>query len=287
VPFTRYLSFSDPIVCVSSAGTVNGAASVYVRDALSVTGGAFSARVIMQGGGGSAPYNISSSVSLGSVDVSAGANTITQSSALTLGGNLTVNNGTLATANFGITISGNWTVAGAAIFNSGTGTVTFAGGNNQTLTPGGTDINHDFYNIVVGKTGGTVTLAAAIDLNGSMTIQGGTLATANYLIRVTLNWNRPGGGTFGEGTGTVQFLGNGDIDSDTFYNVSITGGTRTTSGAVTVSNNLTLNGAAAVFSPAAAVTVSGSLTLTAGTYNGGAVTHTIAGNWNDSTVSVT
>ncbi len=68
---------------------------------------------------------------------------------------------------YDFTMSGNFINTATGVFTS-TGTVTFNGGTDQTVTPGGTDVNHDFNNIT--HTGaGNFVLGGAIDIDGTLT----------------------------------------------------------------------------------------------------------------------
>lgn len=108
--------------------------------------------------------------------IGAGAVTMTATN-LVLIGNLSIGagstlNNTVNNAN--ITMAGNWTSSGA--FNAGTGTVTFNGSTNQSIS-GTTTFN----NVVVGKPGGTLSLlgVGATTVNGQLTLTNGAVVTSS------------------------------------------------------------------------------------------------------------
>ena len=118
------------------------------------------------------------------------------------------------------------------MFDSGTGTVTFSGGVGADADPGGVDANHDFNNLTVNKTVATVlTLAGAIQVNGALDVQAGTLnvGAGNFAIGVNGNWTVAAAATFTSGTGTVTFSGGaaqtltpGGMDANhDFYNLTV------------------------------------------------------------------
>src|SRR3990167_422325 len=102
---------------------------------------------------------------------------------------------------------------------------------------------------------GTTTLAAALDVNGNLTITAGTLdiSTSNYAISVAGNWSNTG--TFTEKSGTVTFDGAlaQTLTGETFYNLTINNTAATPSDTVDVDSS-------------AAVTVTNTLTVTDGQF---------------------
>ena len=173
------------------------------------------------------------------------ATVLTLAGAIQVNGALDVQAGTLnvGAGNFAIGVNGNWTVAAAATFTSGTGTVTFGGGAAQTLTPGGIDATHDFYNLTVNKAGLGVTLAAAIQVNGALTLTAGTLNAAGFAMTVGGNWTNSGG-TFTPGTGLVTLSGTCALSSgaSVFYDLTIAAtGAVTPQDALTVNRHFTIN----------------------------------------------
>lgn len=88
------------------------------------------------------------------------------------------------------TVGGNWTNNATGTFVDNSGLVTFnATTGTIEITPGGTDANHDFYNITFNDAGGNATyqLQGALDVNNDLTITDGILDTksgSNYAITV-------------------------------------------------------------------------------------------------------
>ncbi len=148
-------------------------------------------------------------------------------------------------ANFNVT--GNWTHDNGT-FTPGVNTVTFTGGNNQQIN--GTGTSETFYNVVVNKSGNTLTAAGSkgtittqnltqtagginmtgllapstLNINGNYLLTAGTF-TAPPLTNVSGNWTR-NGGTFTPGTNRVLFTGTaaqtiGGSQACTFYNFTI------------------------------------------------------------------
>ncbi|MDH3326099.1 MAG: hypothetical protein OEM38_05200, partial [Gammaproteobacteria bacterium] len=99
-------------------------------------------------------------------------------------------NGTLNAEANAINVSGDWDATGG-VFTS-TGTVTFdATSGINTITTGGTDVNHDFYNIVFSDAVGTATfqLAGAIDVDGNFTVIDGIVDTTAMNHAITVRGN--------------------------------------------------------------------------------------------------
>ncbi|WP_089678378.1 T9SS type A sorting domain-containing protein [Catalinimonas alkaloidigena] len=137
----------------------------------------------------------------------------------------------------GITVGGNWTRAANASFIHGNGTVTFTGAiNNFTLTPR----TSAFYNLVFNGSGTFTLSGSQINVEGNMTLFGGTIdqATNNYVISLSGNYTNSGGTFLTATTGTMTFVGtNQVVTNGTFNRVSLAGnGVKTTSGTLTVSN---------------------------------------------------
>jgi len=94
----------------------------------------------------------------------------------TISGDVTITSGTLQlSGTTNLNVSGNWT--NNSTFTSNTGTVTFIGSGNSTVTSGGTGTTQDFNNFTVNKTGsGVVQLSTNdLDVDGTLTVTDGTL----------------------------------------------------------------------------------------------------------------
>jgi len=65
------------------------------------------------------------------------------------------------------------------------------------------------------------------------------LSASNYTLSVGGDWSNSG--TFNERSGKVKFTGTGNIGAETFYDLEVNAsGTHTLTGAVTVTNDLTI-----------------------------------------------
>jgi len=147
-------------------------------------------------------------------------------------------------------VEGSWTVASSAKFEARNGTVIFSSGD-ITLKPGGTDADHDYYNIVVQGTG-TVNLSGDIVINRDLSIQSGTFDANTYTVTIYEDFLNTGG-TFQADTSTVVFRGaNKSVieGANTFNNLTIDL-TAQTDGAKTIE-----------FEAGATQTISGTLTIT-------------------------
>jgi hypothetical protein len=210
--------------------------------------------------------------------------TVTINGTLNMTGNLSVNM-TNSTLDGGvISLAGNVACTADA---GGTVSLTFVGGNAQTFTASGTPITGSY---VVNKTAGsTLTLSSSLTLSangqglsiasgilniGAFNITVGTLGISNYdtLTMTSGTITNKGywlnNGTFNAGTGTVTFTGGAAMP--------IKGTSSTTF------NNLIINRAGATFTLGKAITVSGNLTITAGTLNAAGFGITLGGNWSKS-----
>ncbi|MBT4385013.1 hypothetical protein HOD30_04680 [Candidatus Peregrinibacteria bacterium] len=137
---------------------------------------------------------------------------------LDVNGTLTLSSGTFATgtnSSYQINVADAWVDAGTGVFTEGTGTVVFDGSTSINS-------NEAFYNVTIGgSVTDTATLAATLDVDGTLTVSSGTFDSGNYQINANA-WTDSGTGTFTEGTGTVVFDGTGTIASnDAFNDVTI------------------------------------------------------------------
>ena len=136
---------------------------------------------------------------------------------ITVNGNLNIGVNTILDVNdpsdFSITIQGNWVHAGT--FNEWQGTVSFTGGNNQTIT-GNPD--ETFYNLTVNKSGGNVqpitgslqtitnnllisngtldlgTIITTFNVGGTATVNGTLTCNSVTTKTITVNGNLSGTG---------------------------------------------------------------------------------------------
>ncbi|MBI4568679.1 MAG: hypothetical protein HY719_09810, partial [Planctomycetes bacterium] len=214
--------------------------------------------------------------------------TKTLTGALDVDGDLTLTNGTLSAGAQAITLGGAWT--NNATFTAGTSTVTLDTGS-ATITTGGTGAGKAFYNLTVNIAAQTKTLAGNLDVDGTLTITAGTLdvSASNYSIN-TFAWTNstgtftPQGGTVtldgGAATITTGGAGAGKAFNNLVVNAS---GTKTTSGAMKVNNDLTLTAATMLLGANVLWTldVDGTVLLNGGTFdvNTTDAPVTVAGNW--------
>lgn len=168
--------------------------------------------------------------------------------------NLHVNNGTLITStqtlavskNFiigtqsTVTTAGNSTIsAGGSVVCMDGSTVEFNGAGNQNIYA------LNYYNLIVGGSGGTKSLLGNTSVRGDLTISRPFNAGSHIL---SLGGNLIQNNTFTQGTSNLSLNGSGDqtisgSGSLTLYDLNIDkpGGTVTLSKAVSVTNLLTLN----------------------------------------------
>jgi hypothetical protein len=239
---------------------------------------------------------------LGTGGVVIAASSVTMNSSKVLGNGtdtpLAISAGaTLNTSNFALTLQGDFTNAGT--FTAGSSDISIAGTATQSIAPFTTTGT-----LSLTKTAGTATLqgninAAALSINGA----GGTLNLGTGRTHViTGNWTRiagtlngatsllriggtavGAGGTFSAGTGTVEWnaAGSQTIAGVDYYNLTLSGsGIKTLQvGSNGIGGNFVLSGSAQA-TAVVNMTIGGGVTLGTGTtFNAGAFTHNIAGNW--------
>lgn len=216
-----------------------------------------------------------------------GLQTVIMNSNLFLGGNLTIENGTLASNNNYISVQGDWTNnVGDAGFTEGSGTVNFNGSNTSRITT-----NESFYALDVNKTysgvngleilsGQTVNVSSALSVgDGTVKLDDNTVLNAAHI-------------TLGLGTGLNASAGNvainlsgnwadfnsvhnnttgffpGVSSTVTFYQG--TNQTMTTNGSTEPFFNLIINKPSGNFIPSAGVSVEHDFSLLSGTFDCGA-----------------
>lgn len=138
----------------------------------------------------------------------------TQSYNLTVSSAFAQTSGTVQLGTSVFTLQGDFIRSGGN-FSAGTSTLTFTGPQAQILTTG----NTGFYHVVINKSGNTLDLTDALDINGNVTLTAGTLDTSSQTITVAGNWTRTSGVFTGTGS-TVTFDGSGVSTlsgSTTFY----------------------------------------------------------------------
>ncbi|NQT32969.1 MAG: hypothetical protein HQ594_04780, partial [Candidatus Omnitrophica bacterium] len=127
-------------------------------------------------------------------------------------GNFTITDGTVAAGAFQVNVGGDFADNSTTLTTSGL--VIFDGSGNFTITSGSTMFN----NLTFNNAGGTWTLQDALDVNGNLLIDNGTLACGANNINAAGNWTN--NGTFNAGTGEVIFDGAGTsvLTGDTTFN---------------------------------------------------------------------
>ncbi|TSC72128.1 MAG: RTX toxins and related Ca2+-binding domain [Parcubacteria group bacterium Gr01-1014_38] len=160
---------------------------------------------------------------------------------------------------------GNVTIATTA--DGGDVALTFAGTAAQTYTNNGGNEPDGTYTI--NKTAGTVTLATNMDISAvgqDLTVTAGTLNLAGFNLTVNDVFTLSASGTLqlqgGETVSTIDTVSSGSTvtyDGTASYTTALAAGN--------TYSNLTFNGSGGVWEPNGAVTVSGTLTLTAGTFD--------------------
>jgi hypothetical protein len=254
-----------------------------------------SVRSIQFGSAQAAVLTISSGslTTTGNIDGSWSANRTHQlavgSAALTVGGNLTLGDGTvnhllnLSLGSGSVNISGSLTqTSSSSITFSGAGTLSIGGDYlyvSGTFTPSTGTVTYNgaaaqtiaaltYRNLTVNKSAGTASLTSSATVTNDLTVTAGTMTTsANITVSgsisiasgatlnggaatITLGGNWSNSGTFSGGTGTVTF----------------NGGLAQSIGSTTF-NNLTFNKGAGTASPSGNITINGNLTVTAGTFS--------------------
>ncbi len=198
---------------------------------------------------------------------------------LDINGDMTNSAGTLDSNTKNISTAGSWNSTGGT-FTASSGTVTFDGSSSKTITPAGQSFN----NLTINGSGGVWALSGDLTATNTLTVTNGTLtAGANNLT--VANYSQNGGilnapasskslnvsggwtnssGTFNHNSGTVTFNG-------TASGKTITAGTQ-------AFNGLTISGTGGGWTLSGDTTVSGLLSISAGTLSTGTGTLTENGN---------
>jgi hypothetical protein len=235
-----------------SGGTVTLGSSIAVTNTLTVSGGTLAKSTFVL-------------TSIGSLTLS-GGNLTSISGDVTITGSVSITSASSAIA-FGSetwTVSGTWSngnSTNAAVWNAGTGSIIFDSATGGTMTFAGSNLGEaEFNNVTFTSSAGTAqtfTMSTrGLIISGTLTITdasstttlatqglsinadiltvgtGGILTAGASVITVSGNWDSTNG-IFNEDTSTVVLSSTGTINSDTFYTLRITGGTRTPGGNIT------------------------------------------------------
>ena len=208
------------------------------------------------------------------VEIASG--TITLGGNLDIDGNLTIS-GTAglntSASNYAVNIAGDWTItsSSATAFVSNSSVVTLDGSTSATMNTGGTGTGYDFQDLLINKSGGaSVTLSTnALDVDGNLTIQAGTLDVSASNLAVTVGGNWSNSGTFTAQSGTVT-LGGATTSAtlnpgaSAFNNLTLnkTAATGADDNIILQTNNLTVSG---TFTITDGEFIQGSTNVTAGT----------------------
>jgi hypothetical protein len=131
---------------------------------------------------------------------------------------------------FHLDIDGAFNAGGNAVTISGsldndgtfttTGTVIFNGTGSQTIDTGGTGTGNDFQNLTINNGSGTLTLVGnSLDVDGALTINGGTFVQGSGLA-ITAGSLSQTGGTFTGGDSTIDLAQNWTQSNGTFTSTS-------------------------------------------------------------------
>ena len=182
--------------------------------------------------------------------------------ALTLGGNFVLTSGTFVPGNADHTVAGDWTETGGTTFEPTAGKFTFTG-DTKTITTDAAGGNK-FFNLFINPGGGnTINAGSNLDIDGDFELTSGTFSPVDFNHTVSGNWSDVGGTfTAGSGTGKITFNGgtNTTIESgatNDFHHFEINTGEKTV-----ITNNLDIDG---------------DFTITAGTFNPGALSQQVIG----------
>ncbi len=225
-----------------------------------------------------------SAASFNALTIGVGASTAVWelASPLTVGGTLTLAQGSLSPGAHALSLSGNLSITAAGGFTKGTATTTFAGSGTHTWTDA--SAGADLGKVAVGGASGK-----QIQLGSSVGATDLTVASNNTLVlganTLSLSGNLTNNGTLSAGSGTVRFTGTTPAPSYTIRMGSSSFHDLTFDGAgglwgfldstITVDNNLTIQ-AGTVTLPNGTTTVAGNFANTGGVFqhNNGTVAFT-------------
>jgi len=134
--------------------------------------------------------------------------------------NLTIEKGTLSASTSDVVLTGNFAIFSQGTFQKGTGNLIFAGTGTSTISDN-TPTKQDLGNLIVDGTSKTLLLNSEIKLTNLTIGSDDTLdvSTNNYQISCLGSFTN--NGTFNSRSGTVYFIGSGQIKigNSTFYNI--------------------------------------------------------------------
>lgn len=238
--------------------------------------------VILNGAGGkNGNVLINTSITVTTLTISGYTGTFnTQSYNLTVSSSFSQSSGNIQLGTSVFTLQGDFVKSGGA-FDDGTSTISFTGGQVQTLTPGGTA----FYHVAINKSGGSLNLNENLIVDGNWVLSAGTFNAGTSTVTFDTAVNRrlyPNGQSFyrlafnGTGSWTLE------ADLTATGQLSFTDGTLNTSGnnwSVTASSDVVLNGGTLTLN-ASTMSVAGHWTKSAGSFNAGTSTITFIGTSN-------
>lgn len=118
-------------------------------------------------------------------------------------------------AGYVVNLCGNFTNNNTALNITSNVTFTFSGSDNQTIFSASTGTNSTFFNTIINKTAGTVTLASNVNISGALTVKAnGTFNLSTYNLgagKAPTSLNLECGAVTGSvisGTGTLNLGGN-------------------------------------------------------------------------------
>lgn len=219
--------------------------------------------------------SVNTAVTLGG-NLSLQAGTLELRANLSAAGNINIASGTfLSNGSASITTGGNWTNSGT--FIPGSGSVILNGTGAQQLS------SSPFNNLLINKSAGTASLTGNLVINGDLSISAGSLDLVSFTASRSIT-----GGAFTMASGTTLLTG-GATNFPAGYsvynlaptsNVNYNGTVAQTVTGITYGNLLFSNGGSNQKTLAASATVNGDLTIGSGSsFNGGAHTIALGGNW--------
>ncbi|HEV8505010.1 MAG TPA: hypothetical protein VGQ53_06410, partial [Chitinophagaceae bacterium] len=271
------------LTLTSGAFFIGSGNTLDVKSNLFVTSGTI-------GGGSTANLTFSGSGSLGTLTFASGAKTlnnltigrtgtVTLGSDLTVGGTIALSFGNLDFSDFTLTMNGgSITSSSTGLKSSSTSNLTFGGSTYSGSIPfsgAGNQLN----NLTFSTPGGTFTWNSTVTVNGNVSLTAGTLTHSSGLTMASNSTFIKGGGTFAAGSVSpvavtsynVVYNGTGNTDVELPSSATaLQNLTVASSGVVTLTSNVTINGA---------------LTLSGGTFAAGSNSIGLKGNFVSNTSS--